>query len=92
MRKFCLWLLLFSCSALCAADVRYEFDAADPGNIVIPAGIERSAGGFRMHNGKEGIVIPGSEKFRFAESGLTVMATLCMEKCGMNSSGTYAGG
>ena len=68
MRKFCLWLLLFSCSALCAADVRYEFDAADPGNIVIPAGIERSAGGFRMHNGKEGIVIPGSEKFRFAES------------------------
>ncbi|MBE6374852.1 MAG: hypothetical protein E7050_00130 [Lentisphaerae bacterium] len=92
MKKSIFILLFLGLFPLFAADTVYKVDSLDAGKIKLPSGIEATADGFRMRNGKEGIVIPGSEKFRFAESGLTVMATLCMEKCGMNSSGTYADG
>lgn len=78
--------------SLSAADMRYEFDAANPGNIKLPAGIKRVGGVFRMENGIEGIKLPGSEKFRFAESGLTIMAVVNMDRSGVNSVGRYADG
>lgn len=86
--------LLFFCtfSVLFAADTVYHVESTNIQSLKIPTGIEVTAEGFRMRNGHEGIVIPGSEKFRFAESGLTVMATVSMEKSGMNPFGTYPDG
>ena len=92
MKVLFLILSLLAVPFVFSADLCYEINTARPAGFKLPPGIRKTAEGFRMHNGTQGIVIPGSENFRFAASGLTVMATLCMDKTGVNSLSRYADG